>query len=212
MRIVNLLIVVISVLAVYCICAVGLGWFWKIGDFANAEAINAVLLNLSYSYIAGAIFYVFISFLPHLIMAHKLKKPLQAKFNNIRDKFSNSINSVYPIEVWNTRSYDRNDIISRFKRLQSVHTASPMRAIHPGVSVMDHLRAQRDAILKEIRYTLEYKDYLSSEQIIVLEKIRNCAYFPFLNAFGNPALDLPNMRESLAKELCDAYDLSRLLN
>ncbi len=47
---------IITGVSLYIIFCVGLGWFWTIGESENYEKINQVLLNLSYSYIAGWFF------------------------------------------------------------------------------------------------------------------------------------------------------------
>lgn len=65
------ILLIITGLSLYILFCVGLGWFWTIGSSTNYERINQVLLNLSYSYIAGLIFYILIEFIPKNIAAKK---------------------------------------------------------------------------------------------------------------------------------------------
>ena len=65
MKIINLILCLLTLCAGYIILTVGLGWFWTIGSFENADRINQVLLNLSYSYIAGWIFYLLVLYFQH---------------------------------------------------------------------------------------------------------------------------------------------------
>lgn len=58
------LLAVIIILALYVIGCVGLAWLPTIGHCCNAQSVNTVLLNLSYSYIASIIFYVVIDLVP----------------------------------------------------------------------------------------------------------------------------------------------------
>ena len=48
-----------SLAALYVIISVGLGWLPLIGHCVNAERINIVLLNLSYSYVASVLFFLY---------------------------------------------------------------------------------------------------------------------------------------------------------
>lgn len=65
------ILLAITGLSLYILFCVGLGWFWTIGSSTNYERINQVLLNLSYSYIAGLIFYILIEYIPKNIAAKK---------------------------------------------------------------------------------------------------------------------------------------------
>lgn len=65
------ILLAITGISLYILFCVGLGWFWTIGSSTNYERINQVLLNLSYSYIAGLIFYIFIEYIPKKIAAKK---------------------------------------------------------------------------------------------------------------------------------------------
>lgn len=65
------ILLAITGLSLYILFCVGLGWFWAIGSSTNHERINQVLLNLSYSYIAGLVFYILIEYIPKNIAAKK---------------------------------------------------------------------------------------------------------------------------------------------
>lgn len=64
-KLINFFLLLVTVICLYTIFSVGLEVIGKIGKSDNYENINNVALNLSYSYIAGLIFYFFISYLPH---------------------------------------------------------------------------------------------------------------------------------------------------
>lgn len=56
-RFINITISVITLLALIIILVIGLDiQSLKLGSFTNAQNINSILINLSYSYIAGAFF------------------------------------------------------------------------------------------------------------------------------------------------------------
>ncbi|MFT0256871.1 hypothetical protein ACMSDV_06755 [Bacteroides thetaiotaomicron] len=59
-RFINITISVITLLALIIILVIGLDiQSLKLGSFTNAQNINSILINLSYSYIAGAFFLLF---------------------------------------------------------------------------------------------------------------------------------------------------------
>lgn len=70
-KIAKIFLWLITGISIYIFFCIGLGWFWTIGSSENHERINQVLLNLSYSYIAGLIFYILIEFIPKKSAAKK---------------------------------------------------------------------------------------------------------------------------------------------
>ena len=54
----------ITLACIYIICHLGLGWFFPVGASDNSENVNKVLLNLSYSFMAAFIFYLFVEYFP----------------------------------------------------------------------------------------------------------------------------------------------------
>jgi len=61
----------ITLICTYIICHVGLGLFLPIGTSDNSEKINDVLINLSYSYMAGFVFYMLVVYFPKRIAQKK---------------------------------------------------------------------------------------------------------------------------------------------
>lgn len=58
------LICIITIIAIYIILHVGLGWLCPIGVSNNYIRINDVLLNLSYSYLAASLFFLLVEYFP----------------------------------------------------------------------------------------------------------------------------------------------------
>jgi len=54
------------------------------GEASNADDRNEVMLNMSYSYLAGAIFYFFVTWLPYKIRSRKMRP------------FINEVNVLFP--------------------------------------------------------------------------------------------------------------------
>ena len=86
----NLILVILTVISFYVILYVGLGFGWPVGTSENYERINKVLENLSYSYLAGCIFYVLTVSVPYRLRRHKLDKVLHSKISIIVGKLQDS--------------------------------------------------------------------------------------------------------------------------
>lgn len=81
------------------------------------------------------------------------------------------------------------------------------------MSIIGHLTTQRNNILDIIDGILEYKDYLSGEQLLTIEKIKDGEYFSMLKVFSMPIMDNPATREKLAKALfCEIETSKKLLD
>ena len=61
----------LTIACIYLICHIGLGWFFPIGTSDNFEKINNVLINLSYSYMAGFTFYLLVEYFPKRVAQKK---------------------------------------------------------------------------------------------------------------------------------------------
>ena len=88
----NILLIIITIVCIYAIGYIGLDWFVPLGSAYNPERINTVLINLSYSYIAGLIFYILTTSLPRYVFSHKIRKPLQSKVKTMLGKIEDSAN------------------------------------------------------------------------------------------------------------------------
>jgi len=101
-KFIKLILIIISLICTYIILAVGLKIVPTIYESSNSENINNVSLNLSYSYIAGVIFYFFVTLFPYLILKNKLKPALDLKLIDLKiqiTSFIRSFNSVTDIDL-----------------------------------------------------------------------------------------------------------------
>ena len=64
----------LAFICLYIIGCVGLGILPEIGTISNYQAVNEVLINLSYSVLAAIIFFLFTSVLPRMVLIRRSKK------------------------------------------------------------------------------------------------------------------------------------------
>ena len=83
-RFINITISVITLLALIIILVIGLDiQSLKLGSFTNAQNINSILINLSYSYIAGAFFYFLVTTIPFYLRKRKINLVIKDRINII---------------------------------------------------------------------------------------------------------------------------------
>lgn len=209
----NTILIVITIVCLYAIGYIGLDWFVPLGNADNPERINTVLINLSYSYIAGLIFYLLTTSLPRYVFARKMRKPLQSKVKTMYGKIEDSAKCAFPMLTWNSLVITENSLKDQFSSISLCTTPSAYDITGtPPISIIEYQKIQRKEILLIAKDILEYKEYLTPKQLELIEKIREANYFPLLNAFAIPIFDQPRNRESLAVELYKALQDASELN
>lgn len=209
-KLINIFLIGITFLSIYAIAYIGLGWFWAWGTSGNYQRVNQVIINLSYSYLAGLIFYLLTSYFPYMIKRNKLKKPIIEKLRTIERKLEDSAKCVFPMPSWNHVDLTEDALVQQFSKL-SINDPSAYSAVGMNMSIIDHLTSQRNNIIDIINGVLEYKDYLSEEQLLAIEKIKDSNYFSVLKVFSIPMMDTPTAREQLAKTLFEEIQASKKL-
>lgn len=209
----NILLIIMTIVCIYAIGYIGLDWFVPLGSADNPERINTVLINLSYSYIAGLIFYLLTTSLPRYVFAHKIRKPLQSKIKTMLGKIEDSAKCAFPMPTWNNICITEDILKNRFVSIPICQTECAYAITGtPSISIIEHQRIQRGEILQIAKDILEYKEYLTPKQLELIENIREAPYFPLLNAFAIPIFDQPRNREALAVELYKVYIIANNLS
>ncbi|MDE5822411.1 MAG: hypothetical protein K2H63_08020 [Paramuribaculum sp.] len=209
----NTLLIIITIVCLYAIGYIGLDWFVPIGSADNPERINTVLINLSYSYIAGLIFYLLTTSLPRYVFAHKMRKPLQSKAETMLGKIEDSAKCAFSMPTWNSLIITEDGLKNQFSSIPLCATPCAYAITGaPAISIIEHQKIQRNEILQIAKEILEYKEYLTPKQLGLIEKIREANYFHLLNAFAIPIFDQPQNREALAKELYKTLQDAKELN
>lgn len=78
-NIANIILILLTAISTYVIIYVGLGIGWPIGTSDNYERINKVLENLSYSYLAGCLFYLLTTEYSYWNRKQRLKPVMKSK-------------------------------------------------------------------------------------------------------------------------------------
>lgn len=76
-------------------------------------------------------------------------------------------------------------------------------------TIHTHLKGQCENIKSIIADVLEYKEYMSADEIKRFENIRESQYFYMLNAFQFEIMDNKQYRQQVAHELWKVYGIVR---
>lgn len=162
-------------LATWAILSIELDIVPKIAVLWNnstIEGLNHLYLNLSYSYIAGAIIYWFTVSLPYQTKKHKISKVLRNKFGDIGTQIQN-MNIEFRSPENQPQVFDIEATMALFKydtwigKCKIPYHIDCQNVISAFVQDYDNLQSYVSAIIND------YKEYLSAEQILQLEDLRN---------------------------------------
>lgn len=179
----------------------------------NADSINEVLVNLSYSYIAGFVFYVSTVSLPHVLLKRRMRTAIKEKIRTIYSKYKSCLRSVIPVQNQNTFDYSENNFVKTFSGISYMNKCSLSELNLVNATIIDYVIEQHQICLTLIAQLLEYRDLLSSDTIALLEKMRESDYENVLLAFRKCikppfSLDKPSEREKLAIVIYEQYERS----
>jgi len=216
-RLIKTIIWLLSLLSIYSILYIGLGILWSVGYSSNYERINTVIINLSYSYFAGLIFYIFVSYLPYLSRKIKFKPIIQDKVNSLY----NQINAC----VVSFQSDTDGDLIKdiNYDKLENIIVSNSMYSKsfygkQTGIA-MDNflfLNQTRGRIFSLIESILQYKEYLPNETIVKIEKIKDSTYLHLIKNYQTTSLmkaiyDSGKYKKEIAIELFKIIELIKKL-
>lgn len=186
-KIVNLTLYLITILCFYIILSVGLDLVWKIKFSNNATNINQVCLNLSYSYIAGLIFYFFISYLPFFLAKRKLKSVINFKILNLKKQIESYLQTFSSIEIERKIDSVNFNFISKITTNKSLKDNSYYSEIMGyKMNNYEFIDETKSRVFDLIDGILTYKQYLSSNQIVILEQVKDSDFFYTIKIYNHP--------------------------
>jgi len=181
-RIINIVLWISGVISLYIILCVGLEWFWTIGSFENAEKVNQVLINLSYSYFAGLFFFLLVTQLPYIYKKEKFKPVINEKVKNLNSRIFTYVQTFERVKITQNINITKDEL-SEIINKNGMY-ANSFYAIATGYQMnnFQFLVSTREQILGIISSIKDYKEYINEEKIITIEKIKDS---PFLHLISH---------------------------
>lgn len=209
----NWLMMAVLVLCLFAISCIKLHFPEPWIESNNPKAINEVLVNLSYSYIAGFVFYVFTVVLPHVLFKRRRQAAIKEKIRTINDKYMACLKSVVPVVEQSSFDYSEDNFVKVFSGVSYMSGCSLSKLNIVNATIIDYVIGQHKVCLTLIAQLLEYRELFDSNTVVILEKMRESDYENTLLAFRNcitppQSLDIPSEREKLAHAIYEQYDRS----
>lgn len=216
-QIIRIILWILSFLCFYAILNIGLGKLWTIGYSENYEKINNVLINLSYSYIAGLIFYIFVSYLPNKIRIEKFKPIIKRKVDNLYNQINGCVVTFQSATDGDLIHNINLESLTRLIVGNSLYSISYYGNL-TGIS-MDNflfLNSTRSKVFELLESLLQYRDFMTNETVTIIEDIKDAKYFHLIKRYETtPTMKLmydhAKYKEEISKELYQVIELVKVL-
>lgn len=198
-RIVNIILLTTGMISLYIILCIGIGWFWTIGSFENAEKINQVLINLSYSYFAGLFFFLLVTQLPHIYKKKKFKPVIDEKITNLSNQIFACIQTFEREEIAQNINITKDELSVILNNNEMY--ANSFYAIVAGYQMnnFQFLVSTREQILDILHSIKDYKEYLGDEQIVYIEKINDSSFLHLISHYEDSPMAQINYSSNIFK-------------
>ena len=207
------LVGLLALVCLYAIFQIKFEFAFWIGYSDKAEAWNEIIKNLSYSYLAGFIFYILTVTLPHMKMKGKVKIALESKINTIRTNYKACVESVYPPLNAMPLSITKEEAVDNFKAVSFYQKCKMGYFQDKDISVVDYIHLKHNENVKRAAELLEYKLWLTSDSIAKIEEIRNSnlpnVIISLTQIIGKEKLDNEDGRKMLAEQVYDMWALTK---
>lgn len=170
-------------------------------EFCNK--LNKVFINLSYSFLAGYIFYIFTVVIPDDMKKKKIKPILYKKISSCFRTVENIINK-FTGENCCRKELSREELANI---LDKKKWRDPIPNL--GISYIEYVSLQGKYLRQQVLETINlYKDYMTESQIADLENLIDMLIFQLANKFSSmPRVDIDNPQEkkSLINDFCNMF-------
>lgn len=142
---------------------------WRPFVVANrCEAINAIILNLSYSYLAAIFFHVVMVFVPGLYRKRIIRRQITCDFAEISIYIKQCIRGVYMYDL----NHSKTALISRKKFVQEFCE----KDLTTTCDYLTLLNRNISKISTKVDFLLGFKDELTDSEINILLTIKGSAF------------------------------------
>lgn len=209
------LVVLIAVVCLYAILQIKFNFAFWVGYTDNPTAINEVITNLSYSYLAAFVFYVLTVTLPHWKMKSKVKMALDKKIRLIESNYKACAESIVPFPKSFDINVTKEGLVELFKA-RSYLESCRLNILGTSFSVIAYINIKHDENKRVLSELLEYKQWLSSDTIVMIEDIRNADLKNIIISLTQPALIEAQAKDEatramLASAVYDVWNIAKKL-
>lgn len=204
---------IIALICLYAILQIKFDIAFWVGHSANSKAINDVITNLSYSYLAAYIFFLLTVTLPHWTMKTKVSKALKSKVRTIESNYKACVESPIQLPKGMLPNITKEEVVENFKAVSYNQQCRLTGVQNTNISIVVYIKLKHDENKRLATELLEYKPWLSSEMIAKIEEIRN-SYLPSIiitltDTIMKDQMDGDAGRKLLAEYVYDLWSLAK---
>ena len=207
-------LIVSTILCLYVIGCVELDIFPRLGFCQKANEINSIGLNLSYSVIAGWIFYLMTTYFPYRSLKHKLSPIVNGRIKDLCKQIEACVHtfSIENSDVINSITKERLLDLIQAKGIYSQSCLAEQ--VGYKMDNLQFLVETRRNCFDIIEKLVPYMEYLTDEQVVAIEKIRDSSYFHLTKNYENSPdtqkyYNSEDFKNELSKQLYDVICLLR---
>ncbi|NDV77850.1 hypothetical protein [Dysgonomonas sp. 511] len=183
MKYINYILALPTLISLYIIFTIELDiQILKFGALENADKINKILINISYSYFAGLVFYLLVTYIPYYEKRKKAEYAIAYFIDMIYHK------SFAPFSYLNNGCETPN-INYKMLDVETLKNILSNKTLSSHVNNDPKLKTIHSALLVNRKETKEiiidlfaYMEFLTGDQIQLLSKLANSNYYILLNA------------------------------
>lgn len=182
---VQLMTILVVLACIYAILTIKLDIFWHIGTSSNADNINEIILNLSYSILAAVIFYIFIDVIPFYTKRKKVRQVLSIMISGIKSDIRDAKNAIY-LPPFTNVAKTQNDFVSDFENKDMMDAYC--LGIYGFKNLREFFNHNKVQIRNSIHNVLSYSEFLTDTEIKILADINSSKYINehfFIKDFEN---------------------------
>lgn len=176
----SIICTILALFSLWIILIVGLNLPYLVPSVFDNETnsyVNIILLNLSYSYVAGCIFYFFTSYLPNLIKMSKIMGGIKIKIGEI-DRIMHEM--FYAFNRGNVESYEMDAICKNKEVCIDVLMSKDWNSIivesiylNRTTSYLSRISYKHKELKEAVTSLIDtYKEYFTADQLSMCEEIR----------------------------------------
>lgn len=177
MKYINCILIGITILCLYVIGCVGLEILPTLGCAEKAHSINAVSLNLSYSFIAGWIFYLLVTYFPYHIFKKKFSPIIRGRIIDLCKQIEACVHTFSLEEPNVINSITKQRLLELINQKGMYSQSCFAEQVGYRMNNLHFLVETKKNCFDIIEMLIPYKEYLTTEQIVCIEKVRASDYF-----------------------------------
>ena len=183
---------------------------WVLIACNHATIVNKIVLALSYSYIAAALFHLIVNVLPYLKRKKAIKPFIRTQLWSIKDNLRLCKELVLPLSCLDDKKYKREEYCKIFTSSNLYENSF----INNGKTKLTILKELRTDIKDKLMVILAYREYIKDDlfefvnTVLDSELIRN-SINPYPDIDGNKRFDYAGNQQNVGECI---YDLNEKIN